>query len=138
MAITVVYSEILMCIRVVSSFSFFFFFFSSRRRHTRSLRDWSSDVCSSDLFGLARPGGSRTEGYRGQFGRMGFDDVLTQLEERRDHGASMDELIDALPDDLMRRVGYFGRPEGVAADFARLAGGLDAAVVRMITTAPGP
>src|SRR5215471_6322937 len=27
----------------------FNFFFSSRRRHTRSLRDWSSDVCSSDL-----------------------------------------------------------------------------------------
>src|SRR2546421_4246045 len=27
----------------------FFFFFSSRRRHTRSDRDWSSDVCSSDL-----------------------------------------------------------------------------------------
>src|SRR5438034_6981260 len=32
----------------------FFFFFSSRRRHTRSLCDWSSDVCSSDLnFPLA-------------------------------------------------------------------------------------
>src|SRR5436190_9030736 len=30
-------------------FLFFFFFFSSRRRHTRSLCDWSSDVCSSDL-----------------------------------------------------------------------------------------
>src|SRR5215471_21369255 len=30
----------------------FFFFFSSRRRHTRSLRDWSSDVCSSDLHPL--------------------------------------------------------------------------------------
>src|SRR5699024_939480 len=27
------------------------FFFSSRRRHTRSKRDWSSDVCSSDLYG---------------------------------------------------------------------------------------
>src|SRR2546421_7646648 len=27
-----------------------FFFFSSRRRHTRSDRDWSSDVCSSDLL----------------------------------------------------------------------------------------
>src|SRR5438034_6912907 len=26
------------------------FFFSSRRRHTRSLCDWSSDVCSSDLL----------------------------------------------------------------------------------------
>src|SRR5256884_972053 len=41
------------------SFSLFFhslsgfliyFFFSSRRRHTRCSRDWSSDVCSSDLF----------------------------------------------------------------------------------------
>src|SRR5699024_11660420 len=29
-----------------------FFFFSSRRRHTRSKRDWSSDVCSSDLSSL--------------------------------------------------------------------------------------
>src|SRR2546429_3171951 len=28
----------------------FCFFFSSRRRHTRCSRDWSSDVCSSDLF----------------------------------------------------------------------------------------
>src|SRR5438874_3221325 len=32
------------------SLFFSFFFFSSRRRHTRSLRDWSSDVCSSDLI----------------------------------------------------------------------------------------
>src|SRR4030043_712583 len=29
-----------------------FFFFSSRRRHTRCSRDWSSDVCSSDLSSL--------------------------------------------------------------------------------------
>src|SRR5690349_24514469 len=37
---------------------FHFFFFSSRRRHTRSLRDWSSDVCSSDLVsGALRPAG---------------------------------------------------------------------------------
>src|SRR5204863_7115197 len=35
-----------------------FFFFSSRRRHTRSLRDWSSDVCSSDLEGNG-PGNCR-------------------------------------------------------------------------------
>src|SRR5690606_39765536 len=31
-------------------YPFLFFFFSSRRRHTRFSRDWSSDVCSSDLF----------------------------------------------------------------------------------------
>src|SRR5690606_39299291 len=30
-----------------------FFFFSSRRRHTRFSRDWSSDVCSSDLRRLS-------------------------------------------------------------------------------------
>src|SRR3712207_916552 len=35
---------------------FIFFFFSSRRRHTRYWRDWSSDVCSSDLHkGVAFP-----------------------------------------------------------------------------------
>src|SRR5207249_8511330 len=32
-----------------------FFFFSSRRRHTRSKRDWSSDVCSSDLSDFECP-----------------------------------------------------------------------------------
>src|SRR2546429_2395192 len=31
-------------------YSIFLFFFSSRRRHTRCSRDWSSDVCSSDLI----------------------------------------------------------------------------------------
>src|SRR5690606_40920792 len=34
---------------IISYFYLFFFFFSSRRRHTRFSRDWSSDVCSSDL-----------------------------------------------------------------------------------------
>src|SRR6516162_10143910 len=34
----------------------FFFFFSSRRRHTRLQGDWSSDVCSSDLDEVNRPG----------------------------------------------------------------------------------
>src|SRR5699024_2786783 len=34
---------------LVSLFFSSIFFFSSRRRHTRSKRDWSSDVCSSDL-----------------------------------------------------------------------------------------
>src|ERR1039458_9376273 len=43
------------------------FFFSSRRRHTRCLSDWSSDVCSSDLFDSAaerrpRAGGRTADG----------------------------------------------------------------------------
>src|SRR5690349_22988460 len=46
---------LLKCVSKCSSVSVscFFFFFSSRRRHTRSLRDWSSDVCSSDLVDYA-------------------------------------------------------------------------------------
>src|SRR5436190_2252679 len=42
-----------MCGRII-----FFFFFSSRRRHTRSLCDWSSDVCSSDLIPAGQEGGA--------------------------------------------------------------------------------
>src|SRR5438067_12938333 len=40
------------------------FFFSSRRRHTISKRDWSSDVCSSDLADLDRHGERRLRGHR--------------------------------------------------------------------------
>src|SRR5438034_7296631 len=42
------------------SSSLLFFFFSSRRRHTRSLCDWSSDVCSSDLLQKQDAGGPST------------------------------------------------------------------------------
>src|SRR3712207_7169020 len=47
-----------------------FFFFSSRRRHTRYWRDWSSDVCSSDLQGWKQvPGASfRAAGSHNVFG----------------------------------------------------------------------
>src|SRR2546430_9085548 len=37
-------------VRALTSDTLFSFFFSSRRRHTRFDCDWSSDVCSSDLF----------------------------------------------------------------------------------------
>src|SRR3989449_8984975 len=41
----------------MKTLAFFFFFFSSRRRHTRCSRDWSSDVCSSDLTSRSAPSG---------------------------------------------------------------------------------
>src|SRR5437868_3282297 len=54
------------------------FFFSSRRRHTRSKRDWSSDVCSSDLEVharmTARKGvGDYTINVRGRASHAGVD-----------------------------------------------------------------
>src|SRR2546422_7845551 len=39
------------------------FFFSSRRRHTRCSRDWSSDVCSSDLNNVFRVDQNSSELY---------------------------------------------------------------------------
>src|SRR5438067_8017098 len=45
-------------------FVVFFFFFSSRRRHTRSKRDWSSDVCSSDLAAPRATDGNFSGGRR--------------------------------------------------------------------------
>src|SRR5204863_1136585 len=47
-----------------------FFFFSSRRRHTRSLRDWSSDVCSSDLAEAERPYADQVGGIADLAGRV--------------------------------------------------------------------
>src|SRR3989440_2272916 len=63
-----------------STYCHFFFFFSSRRRHTRSDRDWSSDVCSSDL--LHRPAAERR-------GEQSADDQCEQFLPRR--GAELDE-----------------------------------------------
>src|SRR5215217_8717772 len=45
-----------------SDLVYFLFFFSSRRRHTRYWRDWSSDVCSSDLMD-SNPAFRETLGY---------------------------------------------------------------------------
>jgi alkanesulfonate monooxygenase SsuD/methylene tetrahydromethanopterin reductase-like flavin-dependent oxidoreductase (luciferase family) len=89
-------------------------------------------------YGMGQPGAPTDRSFRGHFGRMGFDDTLRRLEEQRDRGASMADLVEALPLEVMSAVGYFGRPEGAPDAFRRLARGLDTAVLRMITTAPGP
>src|SRR5438132_9983378 len=69
---------------VCDSFLFVsFFFFSSRRRHTRSLCDWSSDVCSSDLCGaricLGRGRPVHPGGAEGRVDRAGEDRKSTRL-----------------------------------------------------------
>src|SRR5690606_40885549 len=56
------------------------FFFSSRRRHTRFSRDWSSDVCSSDL--RRRQGGThRSQGDRADAGAA-IDDQAAGARSR--------------------------------------------------------
>jgi 5,10-methylenetetrahydromethanopterin reductase len=83
-------------------------------------------------YALARPGADKTKGYRAHFARMGFDRALTDLESRRATGVSEDELARVFPVSLLRRVGYWGRPEGAREAFLRLAEGLDIAVVRPV------
>src|SRR3712207_7125424 len=68
------------------------FFFSSRRRHTRYWRDWSSDVCSSDLltgsaqhdelFSLVDEDEHGMRGLPGMRRRAQPDEVLRQLDQR--------------------------------------------------------
>ena len=88
-------------------------------------------------YAMGRPGAPLTAGYRGLFAEMGFGDVLSELEERRAGGASMDALVGAAPDDMLNAVGYFGPAAGAAPAYARLTAGLDETMVRIITARPG-
>lgn len=75
---------------------------------------------------------SQEAGYRGHVARMGFDAVLTELEDQWEHGASSGEIIAAFQGALLQALGYFGPASGTAAAFRRLSEGLDIAVVRMV------
>src|SRR5699024_11838952 len=78
---------------------FMSFFFSSRRRHTRSKRDWSSDVCSSDLeLGLLAADGVDAEL---------FPDRLVQGDRRSGELAVLLERVGGLAGERSeeRRVG---------------------------------
>ncbi|HTX28121.1 MAG TPA: LLM class flavin-dependent oxidoreductase [Streptosporangiaceae bacterium] len=88
-------------------------------------------------YAMAAPGTPLTAGYRGMFGQMGFGDILSELERRRNDGEPMRSLVDAAPDDLLASVGYFGPASGAAAAYARLSQGLDETVVRIVTARPG-
>src|SRR2546429_8958145 len=63
----------------------FVFFFSSRRRHTRCSRDWSSDVCSSDLdlenfLAAVRLGAERYHAARGGDVELQIADLVKELK----------------------------------------------------------
>jgi alkanesulfonate monooxygenase SsuD/methylene tetrahydromethanopterin reductase-like flavin-dependent oxidoreductase (luciferase family) len=88
-------------------------------------------------YALARPGVPKNLGYRAHFARMGFDHVLSELEARREAGTPIAELVDGVPEELLLKVGYFGRPSGAAEAMKRLSRGLDEAMVRLITVRPG-
>src|SRR5476649_2974445 len=60
------------------------FFFSSRRRHTRSLCDWSSDVCSSDLLDLRRPLRPQPEASRSRSRCPRSEEHTSELQSHSD------------------------------------------------------
>src|SRR3712207_6879605 len=66
-----------------------FFFFSSRRRHTRYWRDWSSDVCSSDLI---RPLPIDLGGQLFRVGTQPCVKILVQLLDRL--GVTGERVVD--------------------------------------------
>src|SRR5690606_40321448 len=71
---------------------FSLFFFSSRRRHTRFSRDWSSDVCSSDLKVMLQHRESGSTQLRTALTMLGagaspwLRDHLDEMVNRIDHG----------------------------------------------------
>src|SRR5690625_6517614 len=69
---------------------FYFFFFSSRRRHTRWPRDWSSDVCSSDLDFTG--GGSHSHPPFGEFDVYLTDELHPVTEGLTERFTVTDEL----------------------------------------------
>src|SRR3989442_8704540 len=77
---------------------FVFFFFSSRRRHTRCGRDWSSDVCSSDLRVVIEGGLDAEAHYVFDFSAL--KDLMKRLTDEIDHRSEE------------RRVGKEGRSRG--------------------------
>src|SRR3712207_2452221 len=69
------------------------FFFSSRRRHTRYWRDWSSDVCSSDLEELgARAADDRTLEIRLEQSTPYFVELLTHQTSLPVHPGSVEKF----------------------------------------------
>ncbi|HEY4464376.1 MAG TPA: LLM class flavin-dependent oxidoreductase [Streptosporangiaceae bacterium] len=88
-------------------------------------------------YAMGRPGIPQDAGYRGLFTQMGFGEELSELEQRRDQGAAMPELVAAAPDQMLQAVGYYGPAGPAPAAFARLSEGLDEAIVRIITARPG-
>src|SRR5690606_40828337 len=88
------------------------FFFSSRRRHTRFSRDWSSDVCSSDLKAAqaGESGLDRNPVGTGpwKFGSWTSNDTLV-FERNADYWQDGVAGVDTLNRSEERRVGREGR-----------------------------
>src|SRR2546422_11134175 len=89
------------------------FFFSSRRRHTRCSRDWSSDVCSSDLWAFYEDAMTELlEDNRFEVTFMGVDTTVARFDELREV-----ELF--LRDSVVRKWVEDGRWEELADSFAQ-------------------
>src|SRR5690606_39855191 len=95
------------------------FFFSSRRRHTRFSRDWSSDVCSSDLA-VIRAGEDddgrigvvaqrRTDLFRAP---PGWQQWIAPSENRQEGAAYASERLQRVERSEERRVGKAGAEQG--------------------------
>lgn len=79
----------------------------------------------------------RRFGYRAHFERMGFANELKELDQMRSLGATNDQIAESFPENILRSVAYFGKPDGAAAEVARLSKGLDRAIVRVVSPRPG-
>jgi alkanesulfonate monooxygenase SsuD/methylene tetrahydromethanopterin reductase-like flavin-dependent oxidoreductase (luciferase family) len=100
----------------------------ARRAYARSMMSYA--------VGNAPPG-TPARSYRANFERMGFAADLARIDDMRRGNAPQEEIVDAIPPAMCLAVGYFGKPEGAAGNFSKLAQGLDIAIVRVVNARPG-
>src|SRR5699024_209162 len=81
----------------------FYFFFSSRRRHTRSKRDWSSDVCSSDLLLI--------QSSKLLLGQKNYKKVITSLEPLLIHDNNLSIEFYLYLAKAYKETGYYDKSE---------------------------
>src|SRR5699024_7187479 len=122
------------------------FFFSSRRRHTRSKRDWSSDVCSSDLDLIVAVDGRPVDPVAGPARHLvGAADKPVELTLRRDGNDRRVVVVPLADEEALRyqdwvrsrreytrehsggRLGYLHVPDMMSAGWAQLHRDLHAA-----------
>ena len=85
-------------------------------------------------YALAGPRRPKDRGYRLHFTAMGFDRLLTGLEERRERGEPLEQLATSVPPELLHSVGASGGAGDASAGFRSLSAGLDLPIARVVAS----
>src|SRR5690554_8075355 len=94
------------------------FFFSSRRRHTRCGRDWSSDVCSSDLgYGMTECGPLISYVYWSEYRKRSSGQVVDRMQAKIDSEDEQNIVGEILVKGSNLMLGYYKNEKATKETF---------------------